>query len=66
MAVLTPKRRQGLPQGAFALPKDRAYPIYDVTHARVALAYGSRYASPAKLEQIKAAVRKKYPKMKVS
>lgn len=33
MAVLTTKKRDRLPDSAFALPKERKYPIYDKSHA---------------------------------
>ena len=38
MAVLTPKKRAKLPATAYALPKQRAYPIPDKAHARNAKA----------------------------
>jgi hypothetical protein len=46
MARLTTKKRKSLPKSDFAL-LGRKYPMPDKTHARVAKAYASRYATPA-------------------
>lgn len=66
MAVLTEKRRAKLKGSAFVFPKERAYPIYDRAHARAALARVAQWGTPSKIERVKAAIRKKFPKMKVS
>lgn len=54
MARLTAKARKKLPDSAFGLPEQRAYPVYDRKHAAVAKAYASRYATPAEKKRIDA------------
>jgi len=66
MAVLTEKRRAKLQKKSFAIPEDRAYPIHDRAHARAALARVAQWGTPSKIERVKAAIRAKFPKMKVS
>lgn len=61
MAKLTTKSRKALPTKAFAVPSQRAYPIPNPEHARLALAMVSRYGSPAQQAEVRAAVKKKYP-----
>lgn len=59
-AVLTTKRRNKLATSTFAIPEERKFPIHDESHARNALARsaGTKYAS-----RVRAAVKKRYPKM---
>ena len=59
MAVLTAKARDKLRKSQFALPAKRRYPIHDLALARVAQ-YGSTYEKAT----VKAAVYKKYPRLK--
>lgn len=56
MARLTSKARKALPKSDFAGP-GRSYPMQDKAHARAALSYGARYASPATLSKIKSRAR---------
>jgi hypothetical protein len=61
---LTTKKRKALKTSSFALPKKRAYPINDPSHARNALARVSQHGSPAEKATVRAAVRRKYPSIK--
>ena len=72
---LNAKERRALPDKDFVFPgkgegpegKQRgAYPIPDKKHARNALAMAAAHASPAKQAKVKAAVKKKFPGIKVS
>lgn len=65
MSKLTTKSRNALSSKAFALPKTRAYPIPDASHARNALARAAQNASPAQKAMITAKVRAKFPTIKV-
>lgn len=47
MAKLTTKKRSKLPDSAFALPKERAYPIMDRAHAIAAKSRAEQFATPA-------------------
>jgi len=62
MAKLTTKARKEIPAKDFAGP-DRSYPIEDRSHARNALARASGKPVEAK---VKAAVKRKFPDIKVS
>lgn len=64
MAVLTSKQRKKLPTSSFAIPKDRAYPIHDLSHARNALARVSQYGTPEEKRKVRSAVYRKYPQLK--
>lgn len=59
-AKLSAKSRKELPASAFAIPDKRAYPIHDESHARNAL---SRAAGKPEESRVRAAVKKRYPKM---
>lgn len=61
MADLTASDRDHMAATSFALRSKRAYPINDPEHARLALAMGSKYASPSELATIKSAVASRYP-----
>lgn len=63
MAKLTTKARKAIKTSNFALPKKRAYPIEDRSHARNALARVSQFGSPAEKSKVRAAVHRKYPSM---
>ena len=72
---LNASERRALPNKDFVFPgkgegpegKQRgAYPIPDKKHARNALAMAAAHASPAKQAKVKAAVKKKFPGIKVS
>ena len=62
MSKLTAAQRRNLPRSAFVFPKARAYPIHDEAHARAALSLAAR-AGGHELQAVKAAVRKRYPKI---
>lgn len=61
MSKLTYKERKNLPSESFAEPKDRAYPINDITHARNALARVSQFGSSSEKAKVRAKVHNKYP-----
>ncbi len=60
MSKLTTEARKKLPSSKYALPAKKgeansgSYPIPDKTHARVAKAYASRFASPSEKAKIDA------------
>lgn len=64
MAALTAAQRKKLPASAFVYPKQRAYPIYDENHARLALAMAARKDSFGDLATVRAAVYRRYPQLK--
>lgn len=64
MAKLTVKKRKDLPSKDFAGP-DRSYPINDESHARNALARVSEFGSSSEKAEIRAKVKRKFPKIKV-
>jgi hypothetical protein len=66
MAKLTSKARKKLPKTAFAIPSEEAYPIHDETHARNALARVAQHGTPAEKKKVRAAVKRRYPKIDVS
>jgi hypothetical protein len=61
MTRLSEARRHRLPDRLFAIPEKRSYPIYDVEHARLALAMVSRYGTPEEQAQVRAAVSRRFP-----
>lgn len=61
MAKLTGKKRKSLKTSSFALPKKRAYPIHDKSHARNALARVAQHGSPSEKSRVRAAVKRKFP-----
>ena len=72
---LSAKTRQKMPKADFALPGKGegpkgagagSYPIPDKKHARLALAYGKRFASSAELSTIREKVDKKFPRLRDS
>ena len=62
MAKLTAAKRKAIPGKEFAGP-DRSYPIEDASHARNALA---RSSGKPIAGRIRAAVKRKYPGIKLS
>ena len=66
MAKLTTKKRKALPNTAFVFPEKRSYPIPDASHARNALARVSQHGTPYQKDKVKAAVRRRFPGVKVS
>lgn len=63
MAKLTTEHRNALPSKDFAVPSERAYPIYDRSHAQNALARVSQFGTTELKEKISRAVHRKYPDM---
>ncbi|TAN23907.1 MAG: hypothetical protein EPN33_03570 [Acidobacteria bacterium] len=66
MSLLTVNQRKHLPDSAFALPRKRAYPIPDTTHARAALARATQFATPREQTIIRRNVHRLYPHIKIS
>lgn len=60
-ATLSAGDRKGLPGSAFVFPKDKRYPIHDLSHAKNALA---RASGKSEEGTVKAAVHKRYPQLK--
>lgn len=50
-----------MPDHEFAIPENRAYPIGDENHARMALAMVSKYGSSSEKKRVRAAVAARYP-----
>ncbi len=50
---------------SFALPKKRAYPIHDESHARNALARVSQHGTAAEKATVRRRVKAKYPSIDV-
>ena len=63
MAKLTSGQRSRMSAATFAIPETRSYPIPDESHARDALARASGKSVEGR---VKAAVRRKFPDIKVS
>jgi hypothetical protein len=72
MPKLTTKQRKKLPKSDFALPGKGtgpqgtgpgSYPIPNRSHAKNALGRVSQFGSAEEKEKVKAAVKKKFPKM---
>jgi hypothetical protein len=57
------KERNALKSSDFALPKQRAYPIHDLAHARDALSRVAQSGTPDEQVRVRAAVHKRYPKL---
>lgn len=62
-SALDAEKRDDLAASSFAMPKERKYPIHDISHARNALA---RSSGKSEEGTVKAAVYKKYPSLKPS
>jgi hypothetical protein len=63
MSTLTAAERKALKSSDFALPKERAYPIHNIAHARDALSRVAQNGTPEEQAKVKAAVHKRYPKL---
>ena len=63
MAKLTTEQRKQMKSSTFALPRQRAYPIPDISHARMALAMVAAHGTDAEQSKVKRAVYKKYPSL---
>jgi len=61
MGTLKAKQRNAMAKSTFALPSQRAYPIPDLNHARVALARSSGKPEEA---TVRRAVMSKFPSLK--
>jgi hypothetical protein len=61
MAKLSYQARKHLPASEFVFPKDRAYPIHDIAHARNALARVNAFGSSEEKARVRAAVARRYP-----
>ena len=61
---LTYKARKSLPKKSFVYPKERKYPIHDISHARNALSRVSQHGTPAEKRKVRSAVCNKYPSLK--
>lgn len=58
MAKLFSSTRKSLPKSSFGLPGKRAYPMPDKTHANLAKAMASRYATSSQKKEIDAKANK--------
>lgn len=58
--------RKRLKSSDFAIPSKRAYPIPDEGHAKAALARVDEFGTPAERAKVRAAIRRKFPNMKLS
>jgi hypothetical protein len=65
MAKLTTNARKSLSKKSFAEPGKRKYPIEDASHARNALARVSQHGTASEKAQVRAAVHKKFPAIKM-
>lgn len=63
MAKLTAKKRKTLRKTQYAVPGKKKYPIPDVAHARNALARVAQFGTTSEKQQVRAAVKKKFPKV---
>ena len=63
---LSYQARKSLPSSTFVEPGARKYPIPDAAHARNALARVSQFGSSIEQARVRAAVRRKFPKIKVN
>jgi hypothetical protein len=61
---LTALGRKHIAPGNFVFPKEKRYPIHDISHARNALARVSQFGTPEEKAKVRAAVYRKYPSLK--
>lgn len=61
---LTTKGRKQVKAENFVFPKERRYPIHDISHARNALARVSQHGTPEEKAKVRAAVYRKYPSLR--
>jgi hypothetical protein len=64
MAKLTTKTRNRMKDSSFALPRQRAYPIPDLSHARNALARLAQFGTDGEKSKVRRAVEEKFPSLK--
>lgn len=57
------KRRSKIKTKNFAIPSKRKYPIHDRAHARNALARVAQHGTATEKKQVRAAVRRRYPRI---
>jgi hypothetical protein len=62
---LTTKKRKELSSSDFVFPKERRYPIPDISHARNALARVAQYGTPEEKRKVRSAVRSRFPSIEV-
>lgn len=60
MAKLTTKQRKRMKDSSFALPRQRAYPIPDISHARNALARVAQFGTEGEKSRVRKAVYEKF------
>ena len=60
---LSSKSRDSLSESSFVFPKERRYPIHDISHARSALSMVSAHGSPDEKARVRAAVHSRYPEI---
>jgi hypothetical protein len=69
MSFLKASQRAKLKKSQFAIPsrapKSGSYPVNDANHARNTLARVSQHGSSSEKAQVRAAVRKRFPNIKV-
>ena len=63
MAKLTTEQRKRMKDSSFALPRQRAYPINDMNHARMALAMVAAHGTDGEQSKVKRAICEKYPSL---
>ncbi len=61
---LTTKERNELKSSDFVFPKKREYPIQDIEHARIALAFATKSKNPLIKRKVFNAVYKRYPELR--
>ena len=64
MAKLTTEQRKRMKSSSFALPRQRAYPIPDLDHARMALAMVAAHGTEGEKSKVRKAVYEKFPSLK--
>jgi len=65
MAVLRYNKRKRMKSSSFALPKQRKYPIQDISHARNALARVAQFGTSSEKAKVRKAVHKKFPSINI-
>jgi hypothetical protein len=64
VSKITYAQRQRMRDTSFALPRDRKYPILDISHAKSALARVSAHGTKAEQEKVRRAVYRRFPSLK--
>lgn len=60
---LSTEERKKLKSSDYALPKERAYPMHTVEHAKDSLTRSAQGSSPDEHAKVKAAIQKRYPQL---